>query len=83
MAVSVVLEIRRYHSATGFAPSGSVSITHCHPPVPLRMSQAVSLNFFLETAWFSSRQRLGNADCSDLSESPMLSAEEPHAVRQP
>lgn len=35
------------------------------------------------TAWFSSRQRLQNTDCLDLSKSPMLSNEEPHAVQQP
>lgn len=43
MAAPIVLEMEHYHSATGLAPPGPVSISHCHPPAPLCVSQAVSL----------------------------------------
>lgn len=53
------------------------------PPsrTPLRVSGCL-IESLLETARFSSWQWLWNTGCSGLSESPMLSTEGPHAVRQ-
>lgn len=49
---------------------------------PLRVSGCF-FESVLEAARFSCRQWLWNTGCSGLSESPMLSPEGPHAVRQP
>lgn len=62
-------------------PHSTYLCQHCSLLLPC--TSLVCLWFFPLIACFSSRQQPWSTDCSDQSESPMLSAEEPHAAQQP